>query len=316
MEYSYLGKTQLEVSKLCLGTLTMTRSQANLSKKQAKKLILDAHEAGINFLDTAEIYENYDKIRPALDEIKREDLVIASKTYAYSKEMARDSLNLYLDGLNTDYADIFLLHEQESDMTIRGHMEALEELQRLKEKGYIRAIGLSTHKIGAVQAAKNYCQIDVIHPMINIDGLGILDGTRDQMLDAIRACHDQNIGVYGMKILGGGHLIGSSQDAISWAASLDVLDSIAIGMQSKDEILANASLISGQKVPEEISKNLKHTNRTIDVEEYCVGCGKCKDRCQAGAISIIDGKAHIDESKCILCSYCAQVCPDFYIKVY
>lgn len=316
MRLKSLGKTGLKVSRLCLGSLTMTKTQAGLSMEESGLLIKDAYEAGINFIDTAQLYENYDQIKEGFAYVKRQDLIIASKTYAYTKALAQEALRDYMDKLDTDYADIFLLHEQESEMTIRGHMEALEELQRLKEKGYIKAIGLSTHKIQAVKAARNFAQIDVIHPMINIQGLGILDGTRDEMLEAIRDCHDQGIGVYGMKILGGGHLISTAQESITWANKLEILDSIAIGMQSKAEILANVAIINNEKIPKEVSKDLSHTNRTIAVEDYCIGCGKCLKRCQAQAISLVESKAQINEDKCILCGYCAQVCPDFYIKVY
>lgn len=315
MERRKLGKSNIEVSRLCLGTLTMTKSQSNLTMEESGSLIEFAYNQGINFLDTAEIYENYHQIKEAFKYVKREDLIITSKTYAYSKEGARESLKLYLDGLGTDYADIFLLHEQESEMTLKGHYEALEELWKLKEKGYIRAIGISTHKIAAVRAAREFKEIDIIHPMINMEGLGILDGSLEEMIKEIKLCRKDNIGIYGMKILGGGHLISKSQEAIEWARDSEFLDSIALGMQSKSEILFNKAIINNEPIDQDIVENLRTTNRTIAVEEYCIGCGRCKDRCQAKAIDIVDGKAVINK-ECILCGYCASVCPDFYIKVY
>lgn len=314
MEYKILGKSNIEVSRLCFGTLTMTKHQSDLEVKNATELISYAYENGINFYDTAELYENYHLIAPSLKLLGRENLVIASKTYAYSKEGAQDSLNLYLKELNTDYADIFLLHEQESELTLKGHYEALEELFRLKEKGYIRAIGISTHKIAAVRAALQFKEIDVIHPMINKMGLGILDGTRDQMLSAIRKAKENNIGIYAMKVLGGGHLISNAVDAINWAVNEDSFDSIALGMQSKFEIIANTQLINKEKISDQLQNNLRSQNREITVEEYCIGCGKCEAVCRAKAIKIINGKAVIDEN-CILCGYCANACQDFYIKV-
>lgn len=315
MEYRELGKTGIEVSRLCFGSLTMTKSQGNLSKKAAGRLLNFAFEKGVNFIDTAELYENYHLIREVFNYVKREDLIIASKTYAYSKEGARESLKNYLEALGTDYADIFLLHEQESEMTLKGHHEALEELWKLKEKGYIRAIGVSTHKIGAVEAALKFKEIDIIHPMTNMEGLGILDGNIDQMMVAISRAKEAGIGIYAMKVLGGGHLISRSKEAISWAVKQKDFDSIALGMQSEAEVLANVALIKGEAPPEEVERKLRRTNRQIDVEEYCIGCGKCTQVCRAKAIEIIAGKAVINKN-CILCGYCAGVCPDFYIKVY
>lgn len=315
MEYRKLGNTDLEVSRLCFGSLTMTETQGNLLKSEARKLLNFAYEKGINFIDTAELYENYHLIREAFNDVKRENFIITSKTYAYSKEGVHESLNEYLKELNTNYADILLLHEQESEMTLKGHYEALEEMWKLKEKGYIKAIGISTHKIKGVEGARKFKEIDIIHPMTNIEGLGILDGTIDEMLEEIRKAKEMGIGIYAMKVLGGGHLISKSEDAIKWAVNEDLFDSIAIGMQSEAEVLANVALIEGREIPSEVRENLRNKNRTIDVEEYCVGCGKCAEKCQSGAIEIIDGKAVIN-GDCILCGYCASVCPDFYIKVY
>lgn len=316
MEYRKLGNTNLQVSRLCLGSLTMTKSQGNLSKDQAGRLISFAYDQGINFIDTAELYDNYDLISQAFSHVKRENLIITSKTYAYSKEGTRESLNKYLKELKTDYADIFLLHEQESEHTLRGHYEALEELWKLKEKGYIKAIGISTHKIRAVKAARDFKEIDVIHPMTNIDGLGILDGTIEEMLNEIHLAKEAGIGIYAMKVLGGGHLRSRSEEAIKWAVDQEDFDSIALGMQSEDEVLANVKLINRQDLPQDLKDKLSKRNRTIDVEEYCVGCGRCRAKCKAGAIEIKNGQAVINRDKCILCSYCASVCPDFYIKVY
>ncbi len=126
MERVQLGKTNIEVSRLCFGSLTMTPFQANLSIKEGAELIQHAYKSGINFIDTAEIYDNYKYIKEALKGIDRKDYVIVTKTYAYSKELAKESLDLALKELNTDYIDIFLLHEQESIHTIRGHYEAIE----------------------------------------------------------------------------------------------------------------------------------------------------------------------------------------------
>ena len=315
MEYRELGKTGIEVSRLCFGSLTMTKAQGNLSEKEATELLNFAYEHGVNFIDTAELYDNYPLIKGVFNDVKREDLIIASKTYAYSKEGARESLNNYLKAFKTDYADIFLLHEQEGELTLKGHYEALEELWKLKEKGYIKAIGISTHKIKAVRDALKFKEIEIIHPMVNMEGIGILDGNIDEMMNAITEAKTQGIGIYAMKVLGGGHLISKSEDAIKWAVNNEKFDSIALGMQSKSEVLANVSLINKEDVPEQVKNNLRNTNRQIDVEEYCIGCGKCAAKCQAKAIKIIDGKAVINKD-CILCGYCANVCPDFYIKVY
>lgn len=314
MEKVILGSSNIEVSKLCFGSLTMTPFQANLSVKEGAELIKYAHKKGINFIDTAEIYENYAYIREALKEIKREDIVISTKTYAYTKELAKESLDKALKELDTDYIDIFLLHEQESIYTLMGHKEAIDYFMEAKEKGLIRAFGLSTHRVSGVLAAKENSNIEIIHPIVNKDGIGIQDGNIEDMLKAIEEVRQLGVGIYSMKPLGGGHLIKDYKKSFEFVKELKEIDSIAIGMQSKDEIDANVAFINNEKVDNKTKDSLRKKNRKLIVADYCIGCGNCELRCQQKGIKVIDNHA-VPNENCILCGYCATVCPEFCIKV-
>ena len=309
-----LGNTEIIASEVCFGSLTMTPFQANLSVKEGASLIVHAYNNGINFLDTAEIYENYHYVKEALKTIDRKDYVIATKTYAYTKDMAKDSLNEALEALDTDYIDIFLLHEQESIHTIRGHYEAIEYFIEAKKEGKIRAIGISTHRIAGVLGANMLDEIEIIHPILNKDGIGIQDGDIDEMLDALKESKKLGKGIYSMKPLGGGHLIGSVEESYNFVRNLEFIDSIAIGMQSKDEVDANVYLNDYGVIPEELKDNMRKKKRKLIVADYCIGCGNCVERCKQDGISIVDGQARPNEN-CILCGYCAKVCPEFCIKV-
>ncbi|NMB07734.1 MAG: 4Fe-4S dicluster domain-containing protein [Tissierellia bacterium] len=314
MEKVLLGNTNIKVSRLCFGSLTMTPFQANLSIEEGAKLIQYAYTKGINFIDTAEIYDNYKYIKEALKGINRKDYVIATKTYAYSKEMAEESLNLALKELDTDYIDIFLLHEQESIHTIRGHYEAIEYFIKAKEKGKIRAIGISTHRIAGVLGANKYDEIEIIHPIINMRGIGIQDGSIEDMLMAIEEANKLGKGIYGMKPLGGGHLIGESEKAFNFVKNIPFIHSFAIGMQSKEEIDANVSLVETGFVAESLKESLRKKKRKLIVADYCIACGNCVKTCKQNGIEIIEGKA-VPNENCILCGYCARNCPEFCIKV-
>lgn len=309
-----LGNTGIQVSRLCFGSLTMTPFQANLSIKEGAELIQYAYSKGINFIDTAEIYDNYKYIREALKGIDREDYVIATKCYAYSKEMAKESLNLALRELNTDYIDLFLLHEQESIHTIRGHYEAIEYFLEAKLKGKIRAIGISTHRVEGVLGANQYNEIQVIHPIVNMGGIGIQDGTVKDMLTAVEEASKKGKGIYGMKPLGGGHLIGEWESAFNFVKNIPFIDSFAIGMQSKEEIDCNISLMKTGVVPQDLKENLRNKKRNLIIADYCIGCGNCVNICKQNGIEIIEGRA-VPNENCILCGYCARACPEFCIKV-
>lgn len=314
MQRIKLGNSNIEVSRLCFGSLTMTPFQANLTEEEGAYLIEYAYDKGINFIDTAEIYDNYNYIKRALKGIKREDFVISTKSYAYTEELAKESLDLALKELATDYIDIFLLHEQESIHTVRGHFDAIKYFLKQKEKGIIRSIGISTHRIAGSEAARDVKEIDILHPIVNKKGIGIQDGNIDEMLDMLKMVKEQGKGIYGMKPLGGGHLISEAESSFNFVKNIDSIDSIAIGMQSTDEIDANIHLLEYGYIPEYLKDKLKHKKRNLIVADYCVGCGRCVERCRQNGIEIIKGRATPNEN-CILCGYCAAVCPEFCIKV-
>ncbi len=314
MEKTTLGKSGIEVSRLCFGSLTMTPFQANLSFDEGAALIEYAYEKGINFIDTAEIYENYEYIRRALKGIKRMDYTISTKTYAYTAEMAEKSLDKAMKEIGTDYIDIFLLHEQESIHTIRGHYPAIEYLLKAKEAGKIRGLGISTHKIAGVKALRDYPELDILHPIVNMEGIGIHDGKIDEMLNELEYLENCGKGIYGMKPLGGGHLIKRAQEALSFVMDKPYIHSIAIGMQSKDEIDANVQMLENGYIGRVTKDRLNKNNRRLIVQDFCQRCGNCVERCQQGGITIVDGMATPND-KCILCGYCATVCPEFCIKV-
>ncbi|HHY52186.1 MAG TPA: aldo/keto reductase, partial [Clostridiales bacterium] len=165
MKYAWLGKTGIQVSRICFGTLTAGPLQANLPLEEGATLMAEAIERGINFFDTAQLYETYPYLRRAMEITGKKDIVISTKTYAYTRQLAQEALEQARRELNRDVIDIFMLHEQESIHTLRGHREALEYFFEQKQKGVIRAVGASMHRIAAVEGALQM-GLDVIHPLL------------------------------------------------------------------------------------------------------------------------------------------------------
>ena len=240
MQMTMLGRSGLRVSRLCFGTLTMSPLQRNLSPEEGARLLIHAYERGVRFLDTADLYGTYPHIRLALEEAP--DYVISTKAYCYDRRTAEEALERAFRGLGRDYIDLFMLHEQESLYTLRGHQEALDYLEQQKRSGYIGAVGVSTHFCACVRAASRFPMIDIVHPLINAGGIGIQDGTREDMEEAIRAAREYGIGIFAMKPLGGGHLIFGNRQALEYALNNPLLDAIAIGMQNFEEIDANIAV--------------------------------------------------------------------------
>jgi len=313
MQTVQLGNTGLSVSKLCFGTLTMSPLQRSMSPEEGARLLIYAYERGVRFLDTADLYETYPHIRAALKDAP--DYVISTKAYCYDRETAQAALERAFRGLGRDYVDLFMLHEQESLYTLRGHEEALLFLEEQRQKGHIGSVGVSTHFAGCVQAAPRFPAIRVVHPIINVGGIGIQDGSREDMESAIAHAREFGIGIFAMKPLGGGHLIASNREALEYALNNPLLDSVAVGMQTFEEIDANIAIANGDAEAIERLDKLHSRKREMMVHDYCEGCGRCAERCGQNAISIVNGRAQIDEGKCVFCGYCARVCPQFCIKV-
>jgi len=313
MQYNKLGKTGIEVSRLCMGILTIGPLQKNLSLTESRPIIQAAIDSGINFFDTADLYNSYQYIKQVL-EIKP-DAVICTKSYDYSAEGVKKSLDRALKETGRDYIDIYMLHEQESRHTFEGHWEAIEYLLKMKQKGVIRAFGISTHRIEAVRDALDFDEIEVIFPIINVTGIGIEDGSREEMEKAIENAKKAGKGVFAMKPLGGGNLLRQKQACFDYILGLKTLDAIAFGMQSVDEVHYDVAKINGEKIDLELEERVKRAQKRVHVSDWCEGCGECERHCGQGAIKVINGKAQVMHAKCLTCGYCAAWCPVFCIKV-
>ena len=311
MLYRSLTQT-ITVPELCYGTLTLGPLQKGLTPIAGGRLLTYALEHGINFFDTAELYENYAHINQALKGWQG-NVVIATKSYAHDAASAAKSLEKARKELNRDYIDIFLLHEQESEHTLRGHAEALEYFAEAKQRGTVRAVGISTHYIAGVVASAMHPLVEVIHPLINMKGVGIPDGTAAEMAAAIALAATQDKGIYGMKALAGGSLYASAGAALNYVRQLDGVSSVAVGMGSLADIESNVTFFNtGQFPPSYASRK---TPRQIIVEPWCEGCGTCQQNCPTKCISLVEGRARVDSSRCLLCCYCVAHCKNFYMKV-
>ncbi len=308
-----MGETGIEVSRLCFGTLTLAPMQKNKTLAEGREILAKAIELGINFYDTADLYDNYAHLNQLVT--MKPDAVICTKSYDYSAEGVAASLHKALKEIGRDYVDIYMLHEQESRKTFEGHHEAIEYLIKMKEKGVIRAFGISTHRVEAVSDSCDFNEIEVVFPLINATGIGIEDGTREDMEAAIQRAKAAGKGILGMKPLGGGNLLAEKDACFNYILGLETLDSIAFGMQSVDEVRYNVARVNGEVMDKNLEKRVAAAPKRLHISDWCEGCGACVARCGQGALSLVNGKAEVDYARCLTCCYCARVCPLFCIKV-
>lgn len=308
MEKVILGKTGIEVSRIGMGVLTVGATQLNLSLEQGAAVISHALNQGINFIDTAQYYETYDYIRLALNNCESKP-IICSKCLGHTHSDMEYAIEEALKSLEIDCIDIFLMHEVRPGELRNGAWRALLEA---KKAGKVKAIGISTHHVDIVDEYADNQQVDVIFPLINCDGLGIRKGdgtgTRQEMEDAIRKAHDNGIGIFSMKVFGGGHLTGKYMEAMNYVFSLDCVDSVMMGFGKTEEVDTAVKYLNGE-LSDDFKPDISQKKTYIEPGN-CEGCGSCVARCPNKAMYIgVNGMAHVDESLCLTCGYCAPVCP-------
>ena len=152
MQYTNLGKTDIEVSKLCVGCMSFgkagTMHDWTLDEAESEKVIAHALDLGINFFDTANGYSagtSEEYLGRALKKLTtRDKVVIASKVYFNPGRLSREAIHREIDGtlkrLGTDYLDLYIIHRFDYDTPIEETMEALHELV---QAGKVRALGAS-----------------------------------------------------------------------------------------------------------------------------------------------------------------------------
>lgn len=317
LEKKQLGSTLLNVSRLCFGTLALGPYHANLDVDQASDLLVSAYRQGVNFWDTAQLYDTYPMIREAIKKLNSpEDLVIASRSYETNYDGMMQAIAEAKDQLGLSKIPVFGAHELSSQTDFETRLGAFDALQKAKKEGSIGYIAVSMHSVEAVKVCLDLDYVDIIFPMYNKTGIGIIDGTQKQMSNAIQVASKQGKGVYAMKVLGGGHLAGSAIEAIQFVMENEHIDSIAIGMDTEDELSLNIAILAHhQDQIEHYQQKVKAQRKVIKVDPWCEGCEECINICPNNAITLELSQAKVDPEKCILCGYCASACKLFCLKV-
>jgi len=219
MQYTRLGSTGLEVSRLCLGCMNFgSGSRWMLNDREASiDLLHEAMDAGINFLDTANVYsggESEEIVGEAIRSRNRDELVVATKVRGemhegpngagLSRKHILDQVEASLDRLGTDYIDLYQIHRWHEETPIE---ETLSALSHLVETGRVRYIGAST--MSAYQFTKALYTSDVedyerfacMQPEYSAVA-------RHEEANLLPVCEGEDVGVIPWSPLSGGFLTG------------------------------------------------------------------------------------------------------------
>ena len=315
MKYSKLGLTDITVSQLCFGVLPMGPMQANISPEEGGTLIRQGLESGINFMDTAELYGTYEHILKGIEGFSGE-VVIASKSMATDYKGMETAIQGALKALKRDVIDIFHMHAARASTEVFKEREnALQCILDYREKGYVRAAGIATHNVEVVELASTIPEIDIVHPLINKSSRGIVNGTAADMAKAIEKCHAAGKGLYAMKALAGGNLVGELLEAVSFVRNTKGIHSIAVGMIRKEELELNLKIFNGDVITFDMLSKLKNTKKIFVRDSLCEKCCICIDACPNSALHLGNENIEVDHGKCILCGYCYPACPQFAIRL-
>ncbi|HRG49918.1 MAG: aldo/keto reductase [Cellvibrionales bacterium] len=204
MFYRALGGTGMQVSALGFGTVKLGRTEGVKypqaftvpDDKEARALLDLSRDLGINLIDTAPAYGNSEERLGKLLKADRKQWLICSKvgeefsegqsSFDFSAEHTRMSVERSLRRLQTDYIDMVLVHSDGNDLDIIQNSEALQTLAELKQRGWIRAFGMSTKTVaGGLLAAE---QSDVVMVTYNLNeqaDVAVLDYCREHNKGAL-----------------------------------------------------------------------------------------------------------------------------------
>jgi 1-deoxyxylulose-5-phosphate synthase len=234
-----LGKTGIRTSRLAMGTGTVgfggASNQTRLGTNPFTRLLLDGyHENGLRFLDTSDSYGSHPNVAAVLKQVPRDKVTVLTKSDTRDPEGMRRDLERYRRELGTDYIDVVLIHcITIGDWTsrYRGIMDVLSEA---KQKGVIRAHGVSCHSIEALRAAAASPWVEV--DLVRLNPIGShMDADPSTVIKVLQQMRADGKGIVGMKILGQGDLRDRPAEAIRYALSTGVLDAMTIGAESRKE---------------------------------------------------------------------------------
>ena len=226
MKYVNLGRTGLQVSRICLGTMTYGTPQWRewvLTEEASRPFIQRALELGINFFDTANMYSRgvgEEVLGRALhDFTRREEVVVATKVFfpmgdkpnqrGLSRVHIMNSIDASLRRLGTDYVDLYQIHRWDPETPIEETLEALHDVVK---SGKARYIGASS--MYAWQFAKALYLAD-LHGWTRFVSMQNHYNLiyREEEREMLPLCLDQGIGVIPWSPLARGFLAGNRSRA-------------------------------------------------------------------------------------------------------
>ncbi|MEF8936361.1 MAG: aldo/keto reductase [Halovenus sp.] len=218
MEYTTLGETGMEVSRLCLGCMSFGTPEWRdwvLDEEESQPIIERAIDLGINFFDTANMYSKGESERivgNALDG-RREEMVVATKGYfqmddddpnsgGLSRKAIEQELDASRERLGMETIDLYQIHRWDYDTPIEQTMRALDDAVRREKVRYLGASSMWTHQFAEAQHTSERLGLDQFLTMQNHYSLLY----REEEREMLPYCQKEGIGVIPWSPLARGYL--------------------------------------------------------------------------------------------------------------
>lgn len=310
MKYKFLGNTGIKVSELCLGTMTFGgkgywTAIGQLTQQAVDEIMKQSIDAGINFIDTANVYseglaeELTGKSIRNLG-LKRDDLVIATKVrgktgegvneIGLSRKHIMQQVDESLKRLNIDYIDLYQIHGYDALTPIEETIRVFDDLVK---SGKVRYIGASNIAAWQLMKALAFSQHNNLAKFVSLQAYYTIAG-RDLERELIPLLNDQKVGLMVWSPLAGGFLSGkysrnkNPEDArrlsfdfppINKEKAFDIIDVMEPIAKSKNVSVAQialawllhqpavTSVIIGAKNTEQLTQNLNAVDVQLTEDE-------------------------------------------------
>jgi aryl-alcohol dehydrogenase-like predicted oxidoreductase len=226
MEYTTLGSTGLEVSRICLGCMSFGTTGWKdwlLDEEESRRLIEGAIERGINFFDTANMYSHGDSERilgEVLSDYNREEMVVATKVFfppsedphrhatGLSRKTIEQELQNSLDRLGLDTIDLYQIHRWDYDTPIEETLRALDDAVRRGQVRYIGASSMWAHQFAKALHESKQLGLERFQSMQNHYNLLYREEEREMM----PLCRKEGVGSIPWSPLARGYLARSHDE--------------------------------------------------------------------------------------------------------
>ncbi len=245
-----LGKTSIKVSRLAQGTgfngYNQSSAQTRAGKEAFDRLMRHGIDEGISFLDMADLYGSHPFVKDVLKDLPRDKFALLSKIWPRKADWvtpsggATQEVDRFRKELDTDQLDVCLIHCMLNDQWPTEYERIRDELSALKDKGVVRAVGVSCHDFGALKVAAAHPWVDVIFARINYKGGAeySCDATVEELSETLKTARANGKAVVGMKIFGAGKLVKPEEKdtSLKFVFENGLVDAITIGMMNPAEV--------------------------------------------------------------------------------